>query len=52
MLGHEIDLTIDFTVNKHLKIMNGLGSFVPQGYARVRGSSIQLWAYSMLIVGF
>ena len=52
MLGHEVDLTIDFVVNKHLKIMNGLGAFIPQGYARTRGSDVQLWAYSMMIVGF
>jgi hypothetical protein len=52
MLGHELDLTIDLAINRHVRIHNGFGSFVPQGYARVRGPDIQLWAYSMMIVGF
>jgi hypothetical protein len=50
MLGHEVDLTLEIMLSGHAKIVSGFGLFVPQGFARTRGSDVQIWGYGMLMV--
>lgn len=52
MLGHEVDLTVRIQAGEHVSVVSGFGAFAPVGYARARGSSPQLWGYSMLNVAF
>jgi len=50
LLGHEVDGSFKWVVNKHVKLIDGIGLFVPTGFASEVGGDPQLWAFCMLIV--
>ncbi len=50
LLGHEVDASVKWKVNKHLVWASGLSTFVPTGFALDKGSDPQVWGFTMLVV--
>lgn len=50
LLGHEFNVSGSWVINPYATLSEGLGLFVPDGYARTVGSDPQLWAFVMLVV--
>jgi hypothetical protein len=50
LLGHEVDGSLMWKASENVKLVSGLGVFLPAGFALEKGGDPQLWGFGMLIV--